>query len=140
MKKSHSLSQIVHEIKVKVCSGMQHMTRPSVIYPHEVQELVGSTGRNPVDDGHGVVDAEHEEKRAAEHYGRQQDVTDPGPAVHLLVVAPRGVAGYARGERVQHYECCVQAPTIVGVEDPHAGQPKNEDRQRHKLHTCEIMG
>ena len=94
----------------------------------------GSCSAHPVDDGNGVVDAEHEEERPAEHYGRQQDVTDPGRAVHLFVVAPGSVSSYTGGQRVQDYERCVQAASVVGVEDPHAGQPKDEDGQRHKLH------
>ena len=94
---------------------------------------------HPVGDGHGVVDAEHHKEGPAEGDARQQDVADPRPPVHLLVVGARHVAGNPRGEGIQHDEGGVEAAPVVRVENAHARQPKDEDRQRKQLRITQAL-
>ena len=82
---------------------------------------------HPVRDGHSVVDAEHHKERPAEGDAGQQDVANPRPPVHLLVVGARHVARNSRSEGIEHDEGGVEAAPVVGVEHAHACQPKDED-------------
>ena len=87
----------------------------------------------PVDDCHGVVEAEHEEEGPAEGDAGQQDVADPLGALHLCVIRSRHVPTDAGGQGIQHYQGCEEAAAVVGVEDPHTGQHKDEDGQGEEL-------
>ena len=97
--------------------------------------IVGSTVTvaYPVNNGHCVVEAEHEEEWPTEGDAGQQNVPDPLSALHLSVVRGRHVATDTGCQGVQHNERCEEAAPVVGVEDPHAGEDKDEDGQGEQL-------
>ena len=89
---------------------------------------------HPVDNGHSVVEAKHEEERSTEGDAGQQNVPDPLGALHLGVVGGCHVATDAGCQGVQHNESCEETAAVVGVEDSHTRQDKDEDRQSEELH------
>lgn len=89
---------------------------------------------HPVDNGHSVVEAEHEEQGSTEGDAGQQNVPDPLSALHLGVVGSCHVAADAGCQGVQHDESCEETTAIVGVEDSHTCQDEDEDGQSKELH------
>ena len=89
---------------------------------------------HPVDDGHSVVEAEHEEQGSTKGDAGQQNVPDPLGAFHLSVVGSCHVAADAGCQGVQHDQRCEEATSVVGVEDSHTRQDEDEDGQSKELH------
>jgi hypothetical protein len=87
-----------------------------------------------VNNGHSVVEAEHEEQRSTEGDAGQQNVPDPLGAFHLSVVGSCHVAADAGCQGVQHDQRCEEATSVVGVEDSHTRQDEDEDGQSKELH------
>lgn len=89
---------------------------------------------HPVDNGHSVVEAEHEEEGSTEGDAGQQNVPDPLGALHLGVVGSCHVATDAGCQGVQHDQSCEETAAVVGVEDSHTCQDEDEDGQSEELH------
>ncbi len=89
---------------------------------------------HPVDNGHSVVEAEHEKQGSTEGDACQQNVPDPLGALHLGVVGSCHVATDAGCQGVQHNDSCEETAAVVGVEDSHTRQDEDEDGQSEELH------